>query len=509
MRKIINILLIGSLIMLGLNQITIKGNNFIMTTLEIENRMFDGTTNSERTVKMQFINETKQRFNILEFDNNDDNIHLVTISDYTNFKWGMTPLEGMILDYQIKNPNIEVLGGVNGDFYDINNTGHPIGTYVENYEVIKGTNNRTAFNIRSDGTYDIGRTKLLGRELLIIDAENEVKFREKIDKLNEKTTNENQIGVYFRSFIDEIDENLNPVLIDAIDIKYTGSNLERAKGNPNLSGDIENITSENFVIVAKGIKELLDPSDTVLVQHIVENAENVRGTMGGGDILVINGEVAPGVTGLTGFQAGAPRTIVGIKEDGSVFFIVANGRDTIEGVPGPTIEESAHLAKAMGAYQALNIDGGGSSTMIARNFDGTFTTLNKLSDGHMRSVSNGILIVRGDVPEQPIHIKGQDNRENFPMPTNIFIDFNNNLRFDNVDGATRYVVTINGYTHETSRGSFSLKNLSPGDYEIKVRTKSNLTGKASNDSSVINFKVKEHTTNEILDWLNKFTKNKN
>lgn len=509
MKRVIKMILFCSLIVLGLNQIIIKGNDFSLTTLEYESKQFDGVSHFGRTVNMELKDKSKQKFNVLEFDNKDDNIHLVTISNYINFKWGMTPLEGMIIDYQDKNPNLEVLGGVNGDFYDINNTGHPNGTYIENYEVIKGTNNRTSFNIRSDGTYDIGRTLLNGREVVVISADNEIKFREKLDKFNQVVTTDTQVGLYLESYKEVIDDKFNPVLINGIDIKYTGSTFERAKGKLN-NGDYDGIVPENkFVLVGKKINEIIEPTDTILVQYKIDGFENVRGTMGGGDLLVTKGEVDPGIIDMPGFQQRAPRTIVGIKPDGSVFFVVANGRDEIEGIPGPTIEESGYLAKFLGAETALNIDGGGSSTMMARNFDGTFTVLNKLSDGRMRSVSNGILIVRGDVPEQPIHIKGEDLRSNFLTPTNIFIDFNNNLRFDNVVGATRYVVTINGNTHETSKGIFSLNNLTPGDYEIKVKAKSNLNGKASENSEVISFKVKEYATNQILDWLNNFTRNKN
>jgi hypothetical protein len=147
--------------------------------------------------------------------------------------------------------------------------------------------------------------------------------------------------------------------------------------------------------------------------------------------------------------------------------------------------------------------------MMARNFDGTFTTLNKLSDGHMRSISNGILIVRGDIPEQPLEIKGEDTRTVFETPTNVFVDHQNNLRFSKINGATRYIITAGNKQFETSKNVFSLNSLNPGDYEIKVRVKSNLNGKTSLNSEEIFYKAKHKTTDELLNWLIKFAKNKN
>ncbi len=425
----------------------------------------------------------------------------------------MKPLEGMIYSFQQKYPHLEVLGGVNGDFYDINNTGHPIAPFIEDYEVIKGSRTeRNLFIIKADDSYEIGRAKSDGYEILVLDENREVKFREKIAKFNAPAANENEIAVVLSSYEGTISSSLNPLLIEASDIKYTGSSFERAKGSLSSVANIVDLDHESFLIMGKNLPEIVTTNDTVIVQHRLKDFEDVRGTMGGAEMLVENGEVSSDVTSITGFEAKvrAPRTNVGIKADGSVFFVVANGRDEDgEGVPGLTHEESGQLMKSLGAVIALRLDGGGSSTMMARNFDGTFTTLNKLSDGHMRSISNGILIVRGDIPEQPLEIKGEDTRTVFETPTNVFVDHQNNLRFSKINGATRYIITAGNKQFETSKNVFSLNSLNPGDYEIKVRVKSNLNGKTSLNSEEIFYKAKHKTTDELLNWLIKFAKNKN
>ncbi|USK61633.1 phosphodiester glycosidase family protein [Peribacillus asahii] len=57
-----------------------------------------------------------------------------------------------------------------------------------------------------------------------------------------------------------------------------------------------------------------------------------------------------------------PRTLVGIKPNGNILLVVVDGRNEQVSV-GLSFEESAILMKALGAQDALNLDGGGSTTM--------------------------------------------------------------------------------------------------------------------------------------------------
>lgn len=512
MKKTISILLFFTL-MFTLGSNNLKANHFSMTNIEQPiYRTFDGTTNVERLVDMEYKVNSKARFNILEFDNDDEDIHIVSMSNYSNFAWGTSTLEGMIYSFESKNPHLEVLGGVNGDFFDINDTKRPSGVFVQDYEILRGNSTRPVFNIRSDRTFDIGVPKRNGLEVLIIDKNNEVKFRERVNKHNKEVTKDSEVGIYFKNY-ESIDLEYDHIYLEAEDIKYTGtSTVEFAKGYLNKDLKIEDIDDEKFILVAKGINELIQDTDKVIIQYNLEGYENVRATSGGNRILLENGEIPNSILDTDDFNvhtAKHPRTMVGIKEDGSMFFVVNNGRDERENIPGLTSQEQAFLMKELGAVEALNLDGGGSSTMMARNFDGTFEVLNKLSDGNMRSVSTVLLIVRGDINEQPLHIKGEDTREIFDVPKNLFVDSNNNLSFNKVEGATRYIITIDGKEYETSKTNFSLNLFSPGLYDIEVSVKGNLNGKASNNSESIRYQIKEKTTNEILDWLKGFAKNSN
>lgn len=91
-----------------------------------------------------------------------------------------------------------------------------------------------------------------------------------------------------------------------------------------------------------------------------------------------------------------PRTAVGLNQNGRYFILaVVDGREFSEGMNFP---ELADLMLSHGAYTAMSLDGGGSSTMVIEGVDGQPRVLNTLIDegipGRERAVANhlGIFI---------------------------------------------------------------------------------------------------------------------
>jgi exopolysaccharide biosynthesis protein len=82
-----------------------------------------------------------------------------------------------------------------------------------------------------------------------------------------------------------------------------------------------------------------------------------------------------------------PRTAVGLSQDSkTVFMVVVDGRSTASA--GMTCTELATLMKDLGAYQAINLDGGGSTAMFVRGTG----IVNKPSDGVERVVANHLAV---------------------------------------------------------------------------------------------------------------------
>lgn len=114
----------------------------------------------------------------------------------------------------------------------------------------------------------------------------------------------------------------------------------------------------------------------------------------GGRVIVLSSGVIPSTA--AGVE---PRTAIGVSEDGNtVYMLVVDGR-RYHYSNGMDYQELGKCFKAIGAHNAMNLDGGGSSTFFVRNtpaFDqGRFKMLNWPWDngGEERAVSNGLLII--------------------------------------------------------------------------------------------------------------------
>jgi hypothetical protein len=98
----------------------------------------------------------------------------------------------------------------------------------------------------------------------------------------------------------------------------------------------------------------------------VEAATDASDSLGGSPVLVRDSRPYVGDDG-TPFVAGRhPRTIVGWTENGDVLLVTIDGRQAgySEGVALP---EAASLMVGLGAAEALNLDGGGSTTLVVAN----------------------------------------------------------------------------------------------------------------------------------------------
>lgn len=119
----------------------------------------------------------------------------------------------------------------------------------------------------------------------------------------------------------------------------------------------------------------------------------VRDAIGGGPVLLHEGEVRVGTEAEVFWGSHAnrhPRSAVGLDAGGAVWLVVVDGRQPLS--RGVTLEELAALLLDLGAVDAVNLDGGGSSTLVVRPPDGAPVRLN-LPTGYdvEREVSTALL----------------------------------------------------------------------------------------------------------------------
>lgn len=108
--------------------------------------------------------------------------------------------------------------------------------------------------------------------------------------------------------------------------------------------------------------------------------------LGGGPCLVRAGRPAT----FTGYQTRHPRTAVGWS-DTHLFFVVVDGRQRSLSV-GMTFSELADYLVKLGCREALNLDGGASSTFWVYG-----QVMNSPCAGRLRPMCNGLVLVRKPV----------------------------------------------------------------------------------------------------------------
>jgi uncharacterized protein YigE (DUF2233 family) len=119
-----------------------------------------------------------------------------------------------------------------------------------------------------------------------------------------------------------------------------------------------------------------------------------------GPLLVMDGRpVVDPATDNEGFRAGSrqfdsditdgryPRAAIGY-DDTYVYGVVVDGRTNFD--VGMTLTELAmYMTERLGALAALNLDGGGSATLAARDPEGAFHVINSPMDGYLRPTPGG------------------------------------------------------------------------------------------------------------------------
>ena len=112
--------------------------------------------------------------------------------------------------------------------------------------------------------------------------------------------------------------------------------------------------------------------------------------IGGNPMLVVEGRPAYGdVRGSGAFFDRNPRTAVGVTGDGRLLLVVVDGRQSGYSA-GMTLEELAGVMVRLGARTAVNLDGGGSSTMVVNG-----VVANRPSDRPERKVSSALVVLPG------------------------------------------------------------------------------------------------------------------
>ncbi len=316
----------------------------------------------------------------------------------------LTTVMGIAKDYEAETGR-KVMLAANGDYFLA--TGSNVESYVNNGIVVnKGTfATKHCIGFDNQGKVTVGRMTEVDKRLVVTVDEERYFFP--IARLNAQPQ-DNEIAIYtdpgkhtvegagyYVCASDSANLNQYPVY---------GTSRRMSQGGVEDGGSFT-LKSGQFAVVVKGENAQFF-YDKVVYGVQVDLVEIPAGAyagcswvLGGYDILVNDGVVGEKFHTDNGGDAAAPRTIFGFKADGTGFICIVDGRQPAHSV-GITVPQEAQLAKALGAQFALELDGGGSSTMLVRIND-QLTLRNKPSDGAMRRVSNAILLVEKEALQLP------------------------------------------------------------------------------------------------------------
>ena len=128
--------------------------------------------------------------------------------------------------------------------------------------------------------------------------------------------------------------------------------------------------------------------------------ENTDTAFGGGTLLLKDGEITPITHNVSGYN---PRTAIGTDKTGKIIYIVTvDGRQTLS--KGVTLEELAEIMLEIGCYNALNLDGGGSTNLVAKTpFNSEIHSINSPTEN--RKVINAVGITSSAYPSTPTSVK--------------------------------------------------------------------------------------------------------
>lgn len=113
-------------------------------------------------------------------------------------------------------------------------------------------------------------------------------------------------------------------------------------------------------------------------------ANRITDALGGRYLLLKDGREMPDELNLN--RAVEPRTAVGTVSPHRVVFLVVDGR-AADHSQGLNMRDLARVYRAIGVRDAINLDGGGSSTLLVRK-EAAYELRNRPSDGSERRVAN-------------------------------------------------------------------------------------------------------------------------
>lgn len=288
------------------------------------------------------------------------------------------------------------VAGINGDYFDINQTNQPLNILVENGQLIRMPMQRWAIAFERGGDPFFSEFAV-AEDAVLPDG-----------TLQLKTMNDWPPPGGGAVFITPEYGALHPVE------NVTEIALQPAGGTPpftsyRVTGIVDNTIQEPpgyYLAIgpnAYGSTQLPNDGDTIAIEgNGTPSLDGILTAIGGGPLLVKNGAWFPDSDGPSKgeFLTHMPASAVAITRNGTLLLLEIDGRQPALSI-GVLQPQLASLLIAFGAVTGMQFDGGGSSTIVARMpGEVNASVQNSPSDGVERRVADALLVY-SDAPYGP------------------------------------------------------------------------------------------------------------
>ena len=278
--------------------------------------------------------------------------------------------------------------GVNANYFDVNK-GNPLGTLITNGTWLVGPiYNRVAVGFSKHNKVSIDQVKLIGEATAYEDSVTKKipKAMFTINGLNTPAYLYDKVGLYTQNWGSELDLGKNQIALLVQNDQVKKIATKKVK-----------IPTDSYVLVGGKSTPLMSIQKNDMIDIQWDSSpdwSDIQESISGGPYLIMSGKVYIDEKEqrfkFSTKDTYAPRSAIGIDSRDKLYLITVDGRKSNYSV-GVSLEEFAHLLTKLHLKEAINLDGGGSTTLVA---DGKI--INTLSERHERKISNGLLVFYED-----------------------------------------------------------------------------------------------------------------
>lgn len=410
----------------------------------------------------------------------------------------------------------QIVGSINGSIFHMGRPMNPTNTKmpayllmrdgeVNTYGVIEDTrdkymNRPSAFAVTKEGKGHIGlfgyAAQFTGGGITSPITSINKQYREAnevvlyTDTFSYEQTRQNEYGleVVLTGFSKSFEEGYN--LGDTV--QATVGNIYRGEKGVQIPKDGAVISVHGTENVAK-FGSLKKGEKVSLNINLTEPWNDAKFVLASGPLLVQNGKVDLEMDPKSSrANEIAPRTAVATNADGSeVYLITVDGRSSVS--RGMKLPEFANYLVSIGAYNALNLDGGGSTTMALRQRGAQYpTVINRLSDGAERAVSTILSAVSYEKTGAPYHMNANISASSVPVGgrAKVTVNWATDMNFHPVNVTAGQLQ----YSVEGGIGTVSAS----GEFTATKTGKGTVTVRLGNASQSFPVEVKQVGTNGMI-----------